>query len=196
LSCCSSGTISFSARICMRWRSVAIRSLVTCWMKAMTPAVKMAKTPRIRLLRRIERAGVRGLCMSVHLAQAAFGLCVAIGARRRVVIDGRSAEIHQQHREGDGVRVVAPHPDNVYQNTDPGTEDQPAPGAGGTGYRIGNDEEGAEHGSAPEQVKQRRAIAARAGTAPEQQAHQAQGTEHARWRVPADDLAPDQEQAS
>src|SRR5690606_2507191 len=141
LSCCSSGTISFSARICMRWRSVAIRSLVTCWMKAMTPAVKMAKTPRIRLLRRIERAGVRGLCMSVHLAQTAFGLCVAIGARRRVVINGRSAEIHQQHREGDGVRVVAPHPDNVYQNTDPGTEDQPAPGAGGTGYRIGNDEE-------------------------------------------------------
>src|SRR5690554_3133005 len=148
--------ISFSARICMRCCSAAIRSLVTCWIKAITPTVKMANTPRIRLLRSIERLGVRNLSMSFHLAQAALGLAVAIGAGYGVVIDGRGAEVHQQHSKGDRIGIVAPHAYDIHQNADSGSKQQATTGAGRTTDRVGDDEEGTEHGRAAEQMEQRR----------------------------------------
>src|SRR5690606_737062 len=156
LSCWSSGRISLRARICMRCCSAMIRWAVPCWVIAISPTVKMANRPRIRLLRSTERLGVVTGSMSFRsLAHAALGLAMAIGAWGGVVIDGGRAEIHQQHGKGHGIGVVAPHPDGVDQDTDADAEHQSAAVAGGAGDRVRGNEEGPEHGRAAEQMEQR-----------------------------------------
>src|SRR5690606_15449608 len=156
LSCWSSGSISLSARICMRCCSAMIRCSVPCWITAIRPTVKMANRPRIRLLRSTERLGVVTESMSFRsLAQAALGLAVAVGARGGVVVDSRCAEVHQQRSEGHRIGIVAPHANHVDQNADDDAEYQSSAVAGGAGARVGGDKEGAEDGSAAEQMKQR-----------------------------------------
>src|SRR5690554_6059648 len=135
--------ISFSARICMRCCSLAIRSLVACWIKAITPTVKMANTPRIRLLRSTERPGVRVFSISVSLAlglaHTTVGPGMAVGPWRGVVIDGRRAQVHQQHGKGHRIRIVAPDPDHIHQHAHARAEYQAPTGAGSgaDGVEIG-----------------------------------------------------------
>src|SRR5690606_10180897 len=107
----------------MRCCSAMIRWAVPCWVIAISPTVKMANRPRIRLLRSTERLGVVTESMSFRsLAQATLGLAVAVGARGGVVIDSRCAEVHQQHGEGHRIGIVAPHANHIDQNADADAE--------------------------------------------------------------------------
>src|SRR5690554_3151560 len=175
----------------MRCCSMAMRSLVACWIKAITPTVKMANTPRIWLLRSTERPGVSVfsilLSLALALAHTTAGPGMAVGPWRGVVIDGRRAQVHQQHGKGHGIRIVAPDPNHIHQHAHARAEYQAPTGAGSGADGVGDDEECAQHGRTTEQMKQRRAVAGRTIAIPEQQAHQCQCPEHAHRRMPAVD---------
>ncbi len=121
---------------------------------------------------------------------------MAVGARPGVVVDGRRRQVHQQHGERHAIGIAAPGADDVGEDADAEAEDQPPAIAGGAGHRVGDDEEGAEHGRPAEQMEQWRAMGIGAGTIPEQQAHGEQAGEHAQRRVPGEQPAPEQEQAA
>src|SRR5690606_652792 len=86
--------------------------------------------------------------------------------------------------------------DHVDQYPDADAEHQAAAIAGGAGYGVGDNEEGAEHGGAGQQVEQWRAVGIRAAAIPEQQAHDEQGGKHAHRRVPGDQALVQQVQAA
>jgi len=123
---------------------------------------------------------------------------VAVCGGRRcgggVVVDEGDGDVHQQYREGDGVRVAAPGADGVEEDADAGTVPELALVGGGGGNGIGGDEEGAEHGGAGEQMHlDRHGLV---GVVAEEQGHQGQGAEEADGDVPGDDFQADQEETA
>ena len=77
-------------------------------------------------------------------------LLVSVHVRLRVGVDQRHHDVHQQHGEGDAVRIAAQGADEIGQHADACAEDQLAVRRGGARYRIGGDEECAQHGAAGE----------------------------------------------
>src|SRR5690606_6096746 len=107
-----------------------MRSAVNCCSRVTAPTVTIAKSPSTKALLNIGRLSSGGF-MSFAQLEAALGLAVAVGARAGVVVDGRRREVHQQHGEGDAVRIAAPGTDHGDENADASAEDKPPQGTGG-----------------------------------------------------------------